>query len=84
MLDEEYEWFPHVTRSKTGLHNALDLIQRTGGTHTTQATYVLRPYLTRHGAGPLPHEGCAYDSITDRTNIPNEFQGKLYEQQKKD
>lgn len=77
LLDEEHEWFPHVTRSKTGLHNALHLISQLGGASTVKSTYVMRPYMTRHGAGPLPYENCEYNNIEDETNIPNLYQGQL-------
>jgi adenylosuccinate synthase len=41
--------------------------------------YVTRPYTTRHGRGPLPHElpGKPYEGIVDETNIPNDWQEHL-------
>lgn len=67
-----------MTRSHTGIRNALDVAQNAGIT-ALDITYVTRAYLTRHGAGPLPGElpGPPYPGIEDRTNIPNEFQGTL-------
>ena len=77
-LSEDAEGFPHVTRSKTGLANAIRIAQETG-IDTLEAVYVTRAYLTRHGAGPLSHEypNKPYPDIMDKTNIPNSFQGKL-------
>jgi hypothetical protein len=73
-LDEDLGEFPHVTRSKTGLPNALEVAEELGISEL-DAWYVSRAYLTRHGAGPLEHE----DSFTfqDNTNVSHEFQGSL-------
>lgn len=78
LLDEDHYWFPHVTRSKTGLHNALRLIEELG-MDSADVYYMTRCYLTRHGAGPLPYELSEppYAMIKDETNIENQFQGKL-------
>ncbi|MCM0082387.1 adenylosuccinate synthetase [Geomonas sp. Red32] len=78
LLDETHEWFPHVTRSRTGLYNA-SILAREAGIESLDVTYVSRAYLTRHGAGPLPFElpGKPYPGIQDRTNIPNPHQGTL-------
>jgi adenylosuccinate synthase len=72
-------FFPHVTRSHTGLRNVAALA-RSAGVDRLRVHYVLRPYLTRHGAGPLPGAtGAAppYPGIEDRTNLPNAWQGSL-------
>lgn len=78
-LDEDSPDFPHVTHSKTGLTNALAILKEAHLTDPIDAYYVTRPYLTRHGAGPLPSETktLPYPKIVDATNIPNEFQGTL-------
>jgi len=78
LLDQERGAFPYVTRSHTGIRNALDVAAE-AGVDTLDVTYVTRAYLTRHGAGPLANElpGPPYPGIEDRTNIPNEFQGTL-------
>jgi adenylosuccinate synthase len=69
------EYFPHVSRSHTGLHNVRRLCAMAGITEI-DAYYVTRTYLTRHGAGPLPGEDpkLSYD---DDTNNENTYQGKL-------
>lgn len=78
LLDEDHRWFPHVTRSKTGLQNVVALA-REAGLDGLNVTYVTRAYLTRHGAGPLPNElpGVPYPNVVDETNIKNLYQGGL-------
>lgn len=78
LLDQERGAFPYVTRSHTGIRNALDVAME-AGIGTLDITYVTRAYLTRHGAGPLAGElpDKPYVGIEDRTNVPNEFQGTL-------
>lgn len=78
MLDQEQGWFPHVTRSHTGLKNVIKLIDDTS-TKKINVVYVTRSYLTRHGAGPLPHElsTLPYKSAIDKTNVTNTYQGTL-------
>lgn len=76
LLDQDRGFFPHVTRSNTGLRNALALAAELDLTEL-EVTYVTRPYTTRHGAGPLPHElpEKPYPGIVDATNLPNDWQG---------
>jgi adenylosuccinate synthase len=75
MLDEHRkDQFPHVTRSRTGLTNVIELIPQFGIDELC-VTYVSRTYLTRHGAGPL--KGEEQFSFPDTTNVLNPFQGQL-------
>ncbi|HWE61664.1 MAG TPA: adenylosuccinate synthetase, partial [Chloroflexota bacterium] len=78
LLDQDRGYFPHVTRSNTGLRNVLILAEEMGIVHL-DVTYVTRAYLTRHGAGPMPNEtdGPPYAGIADPTNIPHPYQGSL-------
>ncbi len=78
LLDECHPWFPHVTRSRTGLPNVLALAREAGLDHL-DVVYVSRWYLTRHGAGPFPSElpGKPSPAIQDPTNQPNDWQGTL-------
>lgn len=78
LLDPAYGWFPHVTRSATGLENVAALCAE-NGVEEVEAFYLSRAYLTRHGAGPLTDEteGLIYPGIVDPTNKPNPFQGSL-------
>ena len=80
LLDQDYEAFaPHLTSSKTGIHNPTIFLEKRG-LPLEEALYVTRPYVTRHGNGPLPCEvkrselsGVGEDLI----NQPNEWQGIL-------
>ena len=80
LLDQDYEAYaPHLTSSKTGIHNPAIFLEKRG-LFLDEAIYVTRPYVTRHGNGPLP---CEVDPSElpgvgeDLTNRPNEWQGTL-------
>ena len=80
LLDQDYEdYAPHLTSSKTGIHNSAIFLEKRG-LSLEEAIYVTRPYVTRHGNGPLP---CEVDPSElpgvgeDLTNRPNEWQGTL-------
>ena len=77
-LDMAFGAFPFVTRSHTGLRNIARLCADMG-IDALQAHYVTRAYATRHGAGPLPYEAQidGWATVTDPTNAPNEWQGRL-------
>ncbi len=74
LLDAAHRWFPHVTRSRTGLTNVAALAQE-AGIGALDVTYATRAYATRHGAGPFPREAAL--SYPDATNVPNPWQGTL-------
>jgi adenylosuccinate synthase len=78
LLDQDRGWFPHVTRSNTGLKNVIALAQE-AGIDALDVVYATRTYATRHGAGPLPHEIATlpYPRVRDDTNLPNPHQGTL-------
>jgi len=78
LLDQQRGAFPYVTRSHTGIRNALEVAAE-AGIAALDVIYVTRAYLTRHGAGPLANElpEKPYAGIQDATNLPNEFQGRL-------
>ena len=80
LLDQDYEAYaPHLTSSKTGIHNTAIFLDKRG-LSLDEAIYVTRPYVTRHGHGPLP---CEVERSElpgvgeDLTNQPNEWQGTL-------
>jgi adenylosuccinate synthase len=77
-LDEHLGQFPHVTRSITGLVSAAVIAAELGVTEL-QPIYMTRCYKTRHGCGPLLHEGETITSykLSDVTNAPNRWQGDL-------
>ena len=80
MLSEDYKYFPHVTHSKTGISNVINLLEEINSEQLDiEVIYLTRSYLTRHGTGPLPNEikEKPYKNIIDLTNISNEFQGTL-------
>jgi len=67
--------FPHLTNSHTGLKNVTELLSEMS-TPTLDVIYITRPYVTRHGVGPLSHE-ILEKFHNDETNIHNKFQGPL-------
>ena len=76
LLDQNNkEFYPHLTRSNTGIRNVRALCAQ-AGIADIEAYYVSRTYLTRHGAGPLPGEDPSM-SFADETNKPHAFQGRL-------
>lgn len=75
LLDERHRFFPHVTRSRTGLPNVVQTADELG-LRELEVVYVTRAYMTRHGAGPFPTERPGL-SFPDPTNAPNEWQGAL-------
>ena len=93
LLDQNGKDFPHVTRSNTGVENAIKVLIEAGRAPSAdqdnisleefeqiEVVYMTRPYLTRHGAGPLKHEGKwdpKWFNIVDETNVFNQFQENL-------
>lgn len=75
MLDEELGEFPHVTRSLTGLPNAIRAAHELDVSEL-QPLYIMRAYTTRHGNGPLAYTR-SMDLPADKTNQPNMWQGSL-------
>lgn len=72
---------PHLTPSKTDPEWAVDACQEMGLVPAS-INYVTRPYLTRHGAGPVPDRvgALSIDNWTkglDLTNAPNPWQGSI-------
>jgi adenylosuccinate synthase len=76
LLDQNNkQFFPHVTRSNTGMTNVRKLCAQAGITGI-DPYYVSRTYLTRHGAGFLPGEDKRM-SFHDETNVSHPYQGSL-------
>lgn len=76
LLDQNNkEFFPHLTRSNTGMQNVRTLCAQ-AGIDQIDAYYVSRTYLTRHGAGPLPGEDASM-RFEDETNLDHPWQGRL-------
>lgn len=76
LLDQDNKtFFPHVTRSHTGVKNVRTLCEQ-AKISDVDIYYVSRTYLTRHGAGPLPGEDSAM-RFRDNTNGEHPYQGQL-------
>lgn len=76
LLDQDNkQFFPNVTHSHTGMTNVVKFAKKYNG-EIASITYVTRAYLTRHGAGVLPHEGIepGIHVLTDDTNKFNHHQ----------
>lgn len=80
LLDSDNTRFaPHVTASKTGLCNIVNILSKAGLT-LSEVCYVSRTYVTRHGAGELPYEtkrSAIGEIAEDQTNLPNPWQGAI-------
>lgn len=77
LLDEHHEWFPYVTRSRTGLDNVIAMLPKIPSITELRVTYMTRAYATRHGAGPFPTEHEWKCNLQDETNLFNKWQGFL-------
>jgi len=55
LLDQNHGFFPHVTRSKTDLTNAMKIIEESNFS-LTDIHLVTRAYQTRHGNGPMTND----------------------------
>lgn len=75
MLDMDFGFFPHVTRSNCTSKNAMQII-KDNNLPTPEIYYVMRSYLTRHGNGFMPNES-AEVKYRDETNIAHNYQGKF-------
>lgn len=73
MLDQDFGFFPNVTRSHTTSKNALEIIKR-NNLSAPEITYVTRSYQTRHGNGFMTDESL---KIEDLTNVKNPWQGEF-------
>ena len=74
LLDKNYGFFPHVTRSNTGTQNILTL-----GVENLEVYLITRAFQTRHGLGPLSNELLPHNINKNphETNITNQYQGEL-------
>ena len=75
LLDQNFGFFPHVTRGNLGLRNILEM-----GLDLEMSVFlVTRAYHTRHGAGPIPNEDIKHGILPNpfETNSPRGVQGKF-------
>ncbi len=77
LLDQDYGFPPHNTWTDCTFNNALVLLQESHFTGAIERIGVLRPYATRHGAGPFVTEGIPEDFPADPYNIYGEWQGRF-------
>jgi adenylosuccinate synthase len=81
LLDMDFGYFPHVTRSNTTSKNALAIIDRSlkGTISDAVIHYITRAYQTRHGQGPMTNENAGIKLVNNHneTNSFNEHQGSF-------
>ena len=77
LLDEWHGFHPHTSWST--IHpSAVQAVANDLGLGAPVRHYgVLRSYLTRHGAGPLPTEDAALDTLAEPHNHADGWQGRL-------
>lgn len=74
LLDQNFGFYPNVTRSNTGSKNALELCE------SFDSVYLItRAYQTRHGNGFMTNENIAHNIADDlqETNVINKYQGNF-------
>lgn len=72
LLDQDFGFFPNVTRSNTTSKNALSLYP-----HCKEVFYVTRTYQTRHGNGFMTNEGKEDIHLVNNENETNTFKSGL-------
>lgn len=80
LLDQNYGFFPNVTKSNTTCKNAIKLIKKFGikNNKIIDMWYVTRTYQTRHGAGFMINEQpLKLKNAEHETNIYNQYQGNF-------
>lgn len=80
LIDQDYGFAPYTTWSDTTLAHARSLAEEAGVRHVVRVG-VTRPYMVRHGPGPLPTGPCALGRPMappwSDHNLDNEWQGAL-------
>lgn len=81
LLDQDFGFFPNVTRSNTTSKNAIELIKKHEIKRETEVYYITRCYQTRHGNGLMTNEHLSGElnlkNNENETNVTNEFQGNF-------
>lgn len=79
LLDQDFGFFPNVTRSNTTSKNAIKLLN--SSRCWSEIYYVTRSYLTRHGNGFMPGEDIwnpmSLKNNENETNVSHEYQGNF-------
>lgn len=76
LLDQRFGIMPYCTPSNTTSQNAIRIIEDFGLFDGIEQIYVTRPYITRHGNGPIPTIKPVRE-IQDPNNRFNEFQKSI-------
>lgn len=77
LLDEWRGFHPHTTWSTISTTAVAQVAQRLGVTQTIEHYGLMRSYLTRHGAGPLPTHDTALDALREPHNASDGWQGSF-------
>ena len=78
LLDQDYGFPPHNTWTDITFKNARELLKEVDFPGTVSRVGVIRSYMTRHGAGPLPTEDVLKENHRlDHHNGMGLWQGKL-------
>jgi adenylosuccinate synthase len=75
LLDEWHGFHPHTSWSSVGPAAVEAVLHDAGVSNPVQHFGVLRSYLTRHGAGPLPTHDAALDGLAEPHNTSDGWQG---------
>ena len=78
MLDQDYGFFPNVTRSYTTSRNAMEFIINNLDSSDVETYYVTRAYQTRHGIGYMTNADLPISYIKinpNETNVDTGYQG---------
>ena len=76
LLDEDYGFFPYVTRSKVRDVHAHELLADAGYAETPYVLGITRAYAARHGPGPFPTEEQKLSArINEAHNANGRWQG---------
>ena len=74
LLDMVWGTYPNCTYSRTTKHNAVEVLD-SAGMHYYKTLGVMRTYMTRHGAGPLPTEHFYTNQYVEAHNRDTSFAG---------
>lgn len=80
LLDQDFGFFPNVTRSNTTTKNVYNLISDFGiNEEDIDIYYITRCYQTRHGNGFMTNENIKFNLINTESeiNITGKFQGQF-------
>lgn len=74
LLDQNFGFFPNVTRSDIGTKNILNILE---GADLDEIFLVSRSYLTRHGIGPIGNNHIQKINNVFEHNNTNKYQGEF-------